>query len=74
MMDHASLFTKIVHPYLPKLYILIYRKCTFLFTESVHYYLPIIVHCYLPITIFLAASLLLFYKLDFPHYGRIDSE
>jgi hypothetical protein len=25
MMDHASLFTKVVHPYLPKWYILIYQ-------------------------------------------------
>ncbi len=50
MMDHASLFTKTVHRYLPKLYILIYRSCTLLFTEVVHYYLPIMVHCYLPIT------------------------
>jgi len=33
MMDHASLFTESVHPYLPKLYILIYRKCTLLFTD-----------------------------------------
>jgi hypothetical protein len=39
-----------MHPYLPKLYILIYRNCTSLFTEVVHSYLPIIVHCYLPIT------------------------
>ena len=50
MMDHASLFTEIVHPYLPKLYITIYQNCTLLFTETVHYYLPIMVHCYLPIT------------------------
>jgi len=33
MMDHASLFTEIVHSYLPKLYILIYRNCTLLFTN-----------------------------------------
>jgi hypothetical protein len=33
MIDHASLFTEVVHPYLPKLYILIYRSCTFLFTN-----------------------------------------
>ena len=33
MMDHASLFTETVHPYLPKLYILIYRNCTLLFTN-----------------------------------------
>jgi hypothetical protein len=33
MMDHASLFTEIVHPYLPKLYILIYQSCTLLFTN-----------------------------------------
>jgi len=52
MIDHTSLFTEIVHPYLPKLYILIYRNCTLLFTETVHYYLPIMVHCYLPITAF----------------------
>jgi site-specific recombinase XerD len=39
-----------VHPYLPKLYIAIYRNCTFLFTKVVHYYLPKTVHCYLPIT------------------------
>lgn len=33
MMDHASLFTEIVHPYLPKLYITIYQNCTLLFTN-----------------------------------------
>jgi hypothetical protein len=33
MMDHASLFTEIVHCYLPKLYILIYQSCTLLFTN-----------------------------------------
>src|SRR5665647_696765 len=33
MMDHASLFTEIVHRYLPKLYILIYQSCTLLFTN-----------------------------------------
>jgi len=40
-----------MHPYLPKLYIAIYQSCTLLFTKVVHYYLPIIVHCYLPITL-----------------------
>lgn len=34
MMDRASLFTEIVHCYLPKLYILIYQGCTLLFTEN----------------------------------------
>ena len=33
MIDHASLFTEIVHPYLPKLYIAIYQSCTLLFTD-----------------------------------------
>jgi hypothetical protein len=33
MMDRASLFTEIVHCYLPKLYILIYQSCTLLFTN-----------------------------------------
>lgn len=33
MMDHASLFTEIVHPYLPKWYITIYRSCTLLITN-----------------------------------------
>ena len=32
-MDHASLFTEVVHYYLPKLYITIYRNCTLLFTN-----------------------------------------
>ena len=50
MIDQAPLFTKTVHPYLLKLYIAIYQNCTLLFTEIGHYYLPIIVHCYLPIT------------------------
>ena len=37
MMDHASrcasLFTEVVHFYLPKLCILIYRSCVFLVTD-----------------------------------------
>jgi hypothetical protein len=33
MMDHASLFTEIVHRYLPKYDILIYRSMTSLFTD-----------------------------------------
>lgn len=33
MMDRASLFTEVVHPYLPKVYIPIYRSCTLLFTN-----------------------------------------
>lgn len=33
MIDHASLFTETVHPYLLKWYIAIYRKCTLLFTN-----------------------------------------
>jgi hypothetical protein len=33
MIDHASLFTEIVHCYLPKLYITIYQSCTLLFTN-----------------------------------------
>ena len=37
-------------PYLPKWCTLIYRNGAFLFTEVVHSYLPILVHCYLPIT------------------------
>ena len=41
-MDHASL--------LPEWRTLIYRNGALLFTEVVHYYLPILVHCYLPIT------------------------
>ena len=33
MIDHAPLFIEIVHPYLLKLYIAIYRNCTLLFTN-----------------------------------------
>jgi hypothetical protein len=33
MIDHASVFTEIVHPYLPNVYIPIYRSCTSLFTN-----------------------------------------
>src|SRR5665647_3666918 len=33
MIDHASVFTEIVHRYLPKLYILIYQSCTLLFAN-----------------------------------------
>jgi hypothetical protein len=33
MIDHASLFTEIVHPYLPKRDILIYQSSTLLFTD-----------------------------------------
>jgi hypothetical protein len=48
MIDHASLFTEVVHPYLPKLYILIYRSCTFLFTNySTLLFTDYIILCYL---------------------------
>ena len=40
-MDHASL--------LPEWCNAIYRNGALLFTDVVHYYLPILVHCYLPV-------------------------
>jgi len=42
-MDHASLFNETVHRYLPNV-------CTAIYRIDVYSYLPIIVHCYLPIT------------------------
>jgi hypothetical protein len=48
--DHAFLFTEILHPCFPFSYILIYRNDAFLFTILMHCYLPILMHCYLPIT------------------------
>ena len=37
MMDHASLFTEIVHPYLPKLYITIYQL-SYIAIYRLHFY------------------------------------
>ena len=51
-------------PYLPKWCTLIYRNGAFLFTEVVHSYLPILVHCYLPIT--MSHNIYLGIRGDFP--------